>query len=1412
MDMADSYEDFPLIDPESLALWMASSEVDQKALGNFAAITSLEHPFLSAMLYRVLGLSVMLSKKLLRARRLRRLDPTRETKSLQLYHHIIWLSREGLLILEEFVLPMVEPYVELKILAYKLRASFYHIFVLFHNEPPVHSPGLMSLRSHSSATNNAAEAESSPKDQGSRFSFISKPEVIPFPQDASSNPKDAARRRVTQAPPGLAPVQPPKPASSFLLPSIDYTPTATACFNHAALLAERFLPGSHPLRLSIKLEYAAYIYDCLHDPNACRRLAKQAIADVYNAQEGMDDESFQDAAEIVRILGKMVKRAGKNNSTGPSSTSAGTPRGDISMSEGSLTPKMRSGIQKPGAIPFLALILFSILSLVPSLAKEWGFYNLQIGYLAYSRNEDWHLPRVKDGAIEVRPRASSNGALCKSWLAGGSFQSCPDRKGRPRRGALDAPSLSAFEAASVFDSDPMTQTATRSLSLTRGVHAFKTFFIKQLDDYQILQPFSPGSAPSVPTATSRPVPPPVNSSVASVPFISEEIQHWYRITNQTTSATKHILESSRIRFLSGCHNAWQQACLVATVFLKSFPSTIATQPLSSNSSDSGFPLQLPGQEPVRKSIPQPLPADALAAPAKPIIQAVPAAGQSDVAAVDDSPKKMRGSCMAIVIGLVVGYVDDAARQACRMNAPTDRRTCLLRTAHHGRRSRSLLPQQLKRLGSLPSPSLSAPLVVIRSAAPPSSTWNGRESSPRRTLQSSREAGPRRRYTLGLFSHRRTQSGSAMYAARGQLQARGQIDFDEGSVGGSDEKSDAIEVSSQSDESFHTATRSPMPELVWGESRGAQEGSHFARIRQAQERRTGSVKREEEELIEDRLPRLRHSNLAGGTLISALDEVDEEMMDSPVDLSRDDADRLVNVYLNLDYVSLPILDIQDFRAAYEAASGAGDSTTLNAFYAILNTIFALACLSVDDMGDERARYFFKEGQKLANQFDQYKSIDFLRLCLLQVQYLNAIGDLHTAWAVIGSTIRLAQSLHLPSHAKQHGQSRKGRETCRRLWHGAMIMERILALRLGIAPQTPDPLRVPLPTHLDTDYVDVISSAQPSAPSTGQGERASIIEFFTACARLYRLVEDVMAWEEEARIRPHGCAMKKLLSLDFTRFLKADSLLHDWNLSLPSSLQSSGLHGLDEHSIVIRQRNILRARYLYLRLRLNRPLVTLGLALTTACKCKSDGQPHIVKRRLAPDSPVALSLVHGASIKCVRAALELTELIRANEAGLLRLDTPSNASHCLSPPYWESVDYLYVCGTVFLASFNHHCPFFGDMTDEEDEQCKVLWPCIMDLLDRYQGYRRRGRTNNVAQACRRTFGELAKAVQGTDGTGWTVDSAVLGQEARARFSQRTEMESPIRHRRISGASQTIQDPVGNVPEFPVWMDSLPVDLVG
>ncbi|KAL8702471.1 MAG: hypothetical protein Q9201_004361 [Fulgogasparrea decipioides] len=294
----------------NVRLLMASSEVDQKFLGQFAKQTSNSNPYLSSFLYKVLGLSVILSKKVLRARRLRKLDTTRDTKSLQLYHHIIWLSREGLIMVEQYIIPMVSDQVELKVLSYKLRASFYHIFVLFHNQPSIHQTAIPSF----SPTSKSKAAD--------RSSIRLSPNAL------EGGP-------VQPLPPGLTPVSMPRPSAAFLLPATDYVPTATDCFTQASALADALLSGSNPVRLSVKTEYAAFMYDCLHDGDGSRRLAQQAIKDVYNAQEGMDDDQFEDAAEQVQLLGKMMKR-GMSGSVGSSTPRIGgegsTPRAGSSPS------------------------------------------------------------------------------------------------------------------------------------------------------------------------------------------------------------------------------------------------------------------------------------------------------------------------------------------------------------------------------------------------------------------------------------------------------------------------------------------------------------------------------------------------------------------------------------------------------------------------------------------------------------------------------------------------------------------------------------------------------------------------------------------------------------------------------------------------------------------------------------------------------------------------------------------------------------------------------------------------------------------------------------------------------------------------------------------------------------------------
>ncbi|KFY70539.1 hypothetical protein V499_09090 [Pseudogymnoascus sp. VKM F-103] len=316
----------------SIPYFMASTEVDQKFLGQFAKNIASDNPLLSSMLFKLLGLSVVLAKQLVRARKLRKLDPTRATKSLDLYFHIIWLSREGLLIVEQYVLHMVSSFEELKVLTYKLRASFYHIFVLFHNQPSINSagprqittpPGLLSPR------------QKQDKGKAPAIPGTSHTPTIPSPPESRSSsvqPSHPLEGGPVQHPDAQRDARQSGSAADFLLQSRDYIPTAMAAFQEANDLAERLLWGSHPLRLSVKTEFSAFLYDCAKDADRSRRLAKNTIAEVYNATEGMDDEMFEDAAELVGTLGKFMKR-GLGSAGGSSSGSKSTLRAGASAAE-----------------------------------------------------------------------------------------------------------------------------------------------------------------------------------------------------------------------------------------------------------------------------------------------------------------------------------------------------------------------------------------------------------------------------------------------------------------------------------------------------------------------------------------------------------------------------------------------------------------------------------------------------------------------------------------------------------------------------------------------------------------------------------------------------------------------------------------------------------------------------------------------------------------------------------------------------------------------------------------------------------------------------------------------------------------------------------------------------------------------
>ncbi|KAF2189641.1 14-3-3 protein [Zopfia rhizophila CBS 207.26] len=330
---------------------MASLDFDQKFLGRIAKQTASTNPLLSASLYQILGLSVLLSRRLVRARKLRKLDTSRDTPSLAAYQHILWLSREGLSILELYVLPYAQDNQhgpECRVLSVKLRASFYHIFCLFHNQPPITvtnmptadpraagappmplSPrqGNGQSRRGESASNLSPSSKRAGKQPMLREpvdSITSETSFLTNPYAAGGGPVGTPSPGPPNAPPGLNPVPIPQP-SSFILPPLNFIPLAGGHFTTATAYATAFLPGSHPLRLSVALEHAAFLWDCLHDHEGSRRTARRAIKDVYRAQEGMDDSEFEDAAELVGILGRMMKRKSWEGTPRVPGTEIGSP-------------------------------------------------------------------------------------------------------------------------------------------------------------------------------------------------------------------------------------------------------------------------------------------------------------------------------------------------------------------------------------------------------------------------------------------------------------------------------------------------------------------------------------------------------------------------------------------------------------------------------------------------------------------------------------------------------------------------------------------------------------------------------------------------------------------------------------------------------------------------------------------------------------------------------------------------------------------------------------------------------------------------------------------------------------------------------------------------------------------------------
>ena len=340
---------------------------------------------------------------------------------------------------------------------------------------------------------------------------------------------------------------------------------------------------------------------------------------------------------------------------------------------------MRSGLEKPGAIPFLALIAFVLLSLVPSNS---------IGYMGYHRNDargmlftvciflfgglradrteliGTDISRIVDhGPVDsrfrVRATTTTNSGLYWPWLLSADDSYRPHH---PRH----------VEISSVLPDGygPSIYPWENSSTLTRGVRAFTTYVFQQLDDNQLLPSFSSRSSSPIETA---PLHTTTNSADFSIPHLSSSRDDFPRTihnSDYTTSTTNKTNKSPDLQFCDRFSDSRQRVCHVASdLYLKvqvlsaTYDHVMESSLCSASEPDSSSslaPTNAPHQldQPSKVSQQTLLPNDSTLASNLPKSMSPPALVPEDSqdAAVGRDPKQLRGSCMAIVIGLVVGVM------------------------------------------------------------------------------------------------------------------------------------------------------------------------------------------------------------------------------------------------------------------------------------------------------------------------------------------------------------------------------------------------------------------------------------------------------------------------------------------------------------------------------------------------------------------------------------------------------------------------------------------------------------------------------------------------------------------------------------------------------------------------------------
>ncbi|CAD0097405.1 unnamed protein product [Aureobasidium mustum] len=299
---------------------MALSQIERQVLSHSINCYVSENKIVVENLTTVLGLSLRLEEKLSEVRELRILDMPYGPRSLDPYRELIFLAKEGLALTEVYIAPYCGPSADgvYQVMALKFRATFHHIFCQYHNTPPVRllrqkkAGGLSAFSAYYLASRQDQDFELAASPAPSVQSFVTNP-YAPNAQAPVNDPSQTKpqSRTTPKHPPGINPdvvlqYEPPVSASTFLMPALDYTPETKRLFELATKCAEENLDPAHPLVLSLALERATFLIDCLADYEKAFKVVQKAARAAALRKKEVTEFNWADDVDILHNMTALI--------------------------------------------------------------------------------------------------------------------------------------------------------------------------------------------------------------------------------------------------------------------------------------------------------------------------------------------------------------------------------------------------------------------------------------------------------------------------------------------------------------------------------------------------------------------------------------------------------------------------------------------------------------------------------------------------------------------------------------------------------------------------------------------------------------------------------------------------------------------------------------------------------------------------------------------------------------------------------------------------------------------------------------------------------------------------------------------------------------------------------------------------